>query len=72
MCREQYWNDTDRGGNRSTQKINFHVTAILSTTNLKWAGLGLNLGLRSDGRGTKVLTQGTALSLSYDIPSSSP
>ena len=48
------------------------VGIICEITNLIWAGLGLNLGLRSEGMGTKRLTQGTALSLSYDIPSSSP
>jgi len=46
MDREQWWNDTNGGKSKYSQKIIFN--APLFTTNLPWADMGKNSGLRGE------------------------
>jgi hypothetical protein len=42
---EHWWNDTDRRKSKYSEKKSLSQCHCLSTTNLTWTDLGLNLGL---------------------------
>jgi len=57
---EYWWNDTDRGKQKYGTQRKTCPIATLSTINLTWTDLGLNLGLSGDRTVSNCLNHGTA------------